>query len=140
MKFDLLGDVNYLAALVATIAYFVWGAIWYAPPVLGKVWQRAAGIEMPENTTPSPMFFIGTLVAYFVGAVATAMLALGTASDTVSEGVVLGVVIGVGYAMTAAAVTTIYERKPQPTTYFWLNGIYNFVGALIVAIIVSAWQ
>lgn len=140
MTFDVLGDVNYLAALVAAVAYFAWGAVWYAPPVLGNVWQRSAGVEIPEGTTPSPIFFIGTLVAYFVAALATAALAVATGSDTVGEGVVLGLVVGVGYAVTAAAVVTIYERKPQPTTYFWLNAIYNLIGALIVAVIVSVWN
>ena len=37
MKFDVLSDVNYLAVLVAAAAYFVFGAIYHAPPVFGNI-------------------------------------------------------------------------------------------------------
>ena len=36
MSFDALGDLNWLAVIVAAIAYFALGAIWFAPPVFGK--------------------------------------------------------------------------------------------------------
>jgi hypothetical protein len=45
MSFDLLDDLDWLAVIVAAIAYFVIGAIWYAQPVFGRAWSAAAGIE-----------------------------------------------------------------------------------------------
>ncbi len=52
ISLDVLGDLNWLAVIVAAIAYFVLGAIWYAPPVLGNAWMRAGGVEMPEGERP----------------------------------------------------------------------------------------
>ena len=140
MSFDAFGDVNYLAVLVAAVAYFVLGAIWYIPPVMGAAWQRAGGIEVPEGEGPSPILFAGTLVAYFVAGLATAMLAVGTGTDTAAEGVLLGLIVGVGYAFTAAAVGALYDRKPQPMAWWLINGIFNVVGLVIVAIIISVWR
>lgn len=37
MSFDVLGDLNWLAVVVAAIAYFALGALWYAPPVFGTI-------------------------------------------------------------------------------------------------------
>ena len=55
MSFDLLGDVKWLSVILAALAYFVIGAIWYAPPVLGKAWMAAGGIEMPaDGQRPGP--------------------------------------------------------------------------------------
>jgi hypothetical protein len=140
MTLDRFGDVNYLAVIVATIAYFAMGAIWYIPPVMGRAWQKAGGIVMAGGESPTPIFFVGTLVAYFVAGLATAALALATGSDTLAEGVVLGLVVGVGYAFTAAGVTAIYDRKPNPMAWWLINGIFNVAGLVVVAIIVSVWQ
>jgi hypothetical protein len=45
MSFDAFGDVNYLAVIVAAIAYFALGAIWYIPPVMGRAWQASNPIR-----------------------------------------------------------------------------------------------
>jgi hypothetical protein len=140
MSFDAFQDVNYLAVLVAAIAYFVLGAIWYIPPVMGRAWQRAGGIEVPEGESPNPMLFVGTLVAYFVAGLATALLAVATATDTAAEGAVLGVTVGIGYAFTAAAVSALYDRKPQPMAWWLINGIFNVIGLVVVAVIISVWN
>ena len=140
MSFDAFGDVNYLAVLVAAIAYFALGAIWYIPPVMGNAWQRAGGIEIPEGEGPNPILFVGTIVAYVVAGLATAVLAVGSGTDTAAEGALLGLVVGVGYAFSAAAVSALYDRKPQPMAWWLINGIFNVIGLVVVAIIVSVWR
>jgi hypothetical protein len=140
MTFDTLSNVNYLAALVAAVAFFVLGAIWHAPRVLGRAWQRASGVAMEGAFQPSPVLFVANFVAYFIGAVVTAALAVATGSDTWMEGLVLGLFVAIGYVLTSTAVVTLYERKPIPAQYFFINGVYNALGAIIVAVIVSVWR
>lgn len=139
MSFDVLTDVNWLAVLVAGVAWFILGAIWYIPPVMGKRWQRAGGIEVPEGAGPNPAVFGLTLIAYLVGAAVTAMLAAATGTDTVGEGALLGLLVGVGYALTAAAVTAIYDQKPDPFGWFWINGVFNVIGLTVVGAIIGAF-
>lgn len=38
-------EVNWLAVLLATLASMVVGSLWYAPPLLGKIWMRLADID-----------------------------------------------------------------------------------------------
>lgn len=140
MSFDTIGDVNYFAVLVATVAWFVLGAIWYAPPVFGRPWMRSTGMQMAEGFQPNPLLFVGTFIAYFITALATAMLAVATASDTVGEGIRLGIVTGIGFALMILAVGALYERKPEPGTWFAVNGAFNFLGYILVAAIVSVWN
>jgi hypothetical protein len=137
MSFDLLGDVNYLAALVAAVVWFILGAIWYAPPVFGRPWQRAIGLETVEG--PNPMVFVVTFVVYLVTTVALAMLAAATGTDTLAEGLVLGVVTGVGFAVALTAVGAVYEPKPNRGTWFWITGVYNLLAYVVVAIILALW-
>jgi Protein of unknown function (DUF1761) len=113
MSFETLGDLNWLAVIAATLAYFFLGAIWYARPVFGRAWSEASGVQVPEGERPSPAFYIIPLVASLLASVATAMLALSTGTDTIGEGIVLGLVVGVGYAL-AITLLGLFEPKPNP--------------------------
>lgn len=141
MVLDFLIDVNWLAVVVATVAWFLLGAIWYAPPVLGRPWMRAAGIEMPaEGQGPGPAIYLTPLVAYFVAVVATAILAEAVGATSFVDGVGLGLVVGIGYALTLGAVALTFDRKPQPVVLFLINGAFNVLGLVVAAVIVSVWR
>ncbi|HEX6262428.1 MAG TPA: DUF1761 domain-containing protein [Actinomycetota bacterium] len=139
MSFETLGDVNYLAVLVATVAWALLGAIWYAPPVLGRASFRASGWDMPERP-PSPIYLGASLILYFLAALATAWIARETGSETLVDGLVLGVAVGIGYMMVLVAVTAMFERKPHPAAWFWINAPFSVLGLLIVGVIVSVWD
>jgi hypothetical protein len=140
MSFDVLGDLNWLAVIVATVAYFALGGIWYAGPVFGKAWTRATGFDMGAQR-PGPAIYAAPLATCFLSTMATGMLAEATGSTTFGDGIVLGLVVGVGYAVSLSALGVIFDpiRKPQPATFFVINGAYHLVGLLVAAVIVSAW-
>jgi hypothetical protein len=139
MTFDTLGDLNWLAIIVAAIAYFGLGGIWYATPVFGKAWQRAGGTEPPEGG-PSAKYYVGPLATCFIATIVTSWLAFSTASNTVGEGIVLGIAVGVGYALTLTLLSGLFEQKPEPGTWIAISGGYHLVGLIIVGIIVSIWD
>lgn len=139
MELALLAEVNWVAVLVAALAWFVLGAAWYMTPAIARRWQEAGGIEVPEDGGPDPKVFVLTFLAYIVGAAATAALAAGIGVASVGDGVMLGVFVGVGYALTAAAVSAIYDTKPQPFTWFWINGVFNLIGLTAVGGVIGAF-
>lgn len=140
MSFDLLGELNWLAVIVATVVYFALGGLWYAPPVFGKAWMRSAGIVIQEGQRPGPAIYLMPLAAGFVSVIATAMLAVATGSDTFAEGIVLGLVVGVGFAVMTTAVEATFGNRPQPGVWFVINGVYQLLGLVISAVIVSVWR
>lgn len=138
MTFDVLSDVNWVAVLVAAIVWFVLGAGWYIAPPIATRWARAGGIEMPEGASPDPKVFVLTLVVYFVVTLAVGMLAVATDTNSAGEGAVLGAVVG-GVLVCAAAISAIYDQKPEPLNYFWINGVFNFVALIVVGVIIGVW-
>lgn len=144
MTFDVLGDLNWLAVIVAAIAYFAIGAIWYAPPVLGKTWMAAGGIT-PEQTQvqdgPGAAIYVVPLIGSVLSAIALGMLAEATGTDTLGEGLVLGVVVAIGFALAIALVTATFETtKPKPMVWGAVNAGYHIVGNLVAGAIIGAWQ
>jgi hypothetical protein len=139
MSFDVLGDLNWLAVIVATLAYFALGAIWYAPPVFGNLWMRSGGIQVPER--PQASFYIAPLLTCLLASIAVGMLAVATASDTVGEGIVLGLVAGIGIALSALFVTGFFDpQKPQAMVWVAVVSGYHMVGLVIAAIILAIWD
>ena len=141
MSVDMLGQLNWLAVIVGAVIYFVLGAVWYAPPIFGRAWQRSIGWD--PGATP-PQMRIATYaipaVAYLVMAAVLGMLAAATGSDNLESGLVLGLVIGIGFALARTAVdATFTPNLPQPVTWFAITGLYHLVGLVIIAVLVSVW-
>jgi len=140
MDFGVLGDLNWLAVIVAGLAYYALGAVWYAQPVFGRAWQQSMGWEPPADYRPPPTTYVLPLITCLVSAIAVGMLAEGTTSDTFAEGIVLGLVVGIGIAVAGLVVTGFFDpMKPKPMTSTAINGGYQLVGIIIAAIIVSIW-
>ncbi|HJP66708.1 MAG TPA: DUF1761 domain-containing protein [Actinomycetota bacterium] len=141
MSFGVLSDLNWLAVIVAAVAFFALGGIWYAPPVFGRAWRESMGWDMPEGQRPGPAFYIGPLITCFISSVAVAMIARATGSDTVGEGIVLGLVVGVGIAGAVLAVTGLFDpKKANPQLWAAIAIGYQVVGLVLVGVIVSTWR
>lgn len=137
MILDLLGELNWLAIVVATIAWFAFSAIWYSVPPLSKAWATAAKVDPAGEGPPLALLFIPTLIGYFVTTVVIGLLVAAIPADTLGEGVVLGVVLGVGFGMVSALVNQVYETKRN--SYFIINGLNAVIAYAIVAAILAVW-
>jgi hypothetical protein len=140
MSFSVLADLNWLAVVVATVAYFGLGALWFAPPVFGTAWQRAVGLDPDDLEPPGIKFYVGPLATCLVATVALAMLAGATGTDTIGEALVLALVTGVGLCGATLYVASISEPKPAPTAWFLIGGGYHLVGLALAAVILALWS
>lgn len=138
MILDLFGSLNWLAILVATLAWFAFSAIWYSVPPLSKAWANAAGVDASGEGPPLAVLFIPTLIGYFVTTVVIALLVAGTGAESIGDGVVLGIVLGIGFGMVGALVNQVYESKGN--SYFLINGLNAVIAYAIVAAILAVWD
>ena len=139
MTFDLLGDMSWLAVIAGALAYFVIGALWYAPPIFGRTWMAAGGMEMPANGQgPGPGIYVVPLIGSVLSAIALSMIAEATGTDTVSEGIALGLVTGIGFAVSIALVTAMFESaKPKPFVWGGVDAGYHLVGNVVAAVVIA---
>jgi hypothetical protein len=140
MSFDVLGDLNWLAVIVATLAYFLLGAVWYAQAVFGKAWQRSSGITVEQGQRPGAAFYIIPLITCLLMTLATAMIAASTGSSTVGDAIVLGLVTGVGFAGSLSLLGSAFGNYPQPGVFFAITGGYHLVGLMGASLILTLWD
>jgi hypothetical protein len=141
MSFDTLGDLNWLAVIVAAIVWYAVGAVWYMPAVFGKPWMRSIGWD-PDASPPAmtPVTYAIPLLAMVVGTAGIGMLAVATATDTFGEGLVLGLVLGVAISTVLFVVTAVFDPlRPEPVTWVWTTGGYHLVGILVASVILAVW-
>lgn len=141
MSFSVLGDLNWLAVIIAAVAFFALGGLWYSNVLFGKQWTEAVGWEVPEGERPPLTLYLMPLATCLVSAIALAIVAAATGTDTFGEAIVLGIVAGLGIAGMALLVTGFFDpKKPKPMVWVAITSGYHLVGLSIVAVIVALWQ
>lgn len=140
MSFDVLGDVNWLAILVAAIVWFILGALWYGP-LFQKAWIASTGVDPgASGERPGAAIYVFPLLAYLVATIALAMLAVATGSSTLGHGIILGLVVGVGFGVTLYAVEAVFGQRPKPGTWFLISASYQLIGLVLASVIVTVWD
>jgi hypothetical protein len=133
------GAVNWLAVIVSAAIYFVLGALWYSPPLFARPWQAAIGWdESRQQPQTNPLTYVIPGVLYLIAAIATALIAAATGTDTLAEGITLGLITGIGYALPMVGVEATFDpNKPQPMTWFAITVAYHLIGFVILGAVIG---
>lgn len=123
-------DLNYLAAVVAAVVYFVLGAVWYM--VLAKPWMALSGKtqeDVEAGAGPGP--YITAAVSSVLGAVVLGALLQLTNATTLAEHICVAGTCGVG--LVCAAMAKHYAFQGFKTGLLLLDGGYDVVSFLAMA-------
>ena len=132
-----LAGINRLAVVVATIAAFAVGGLWYSKALFGNAWLQEVGLtEDAVNNANMLMTFGGTFVLQILATIALAAT-LG-AESTWIEGVHTGLFISVFWITTAYGVTYLFEQRSL--RLFFINAGYNVVLFAIAGAILGSWR
>jgi len=133
-------DVNYVAVLVAAIAGFVIGFIWYSPKVFGKMWMTLSGIDKEAKEKEKKGMgknivfgFISTLVMSFVLAVFIGM----AGANTLAAGAQTAFWLWLGFIATVNLGSVLWEGKPFKL--YVLNSAHWLVALLVMGEIIAVW-
>lgn len=126
--------INYLAVVIAALAAFGLGAVWYM--VLSKPWLRAVGKTKDEMQARGAFPFLIAIIALLLMSWMLAGLMGHLAQITIRGGVMTAFFIWVGFVVTTMAVNHAYSgAKPMLTLIdglYWLAALAT-MGAVIGA-------
>jgi len=139
MKADLLSQVNWLAVLVAALAYFFLGAIWYSA-LFRNAWIKATGVN--TNDPNARKGFAGIMIASFITIVITSVGLAMIITKIHSNGWITGCKIGLiaGVCFSAATICNSYLYEKRPIALSAINSLYNIVGCVLAGIIIAIWK
>lgn len=128
-----LQHLNWLAVLVAALAGYFPGAIWYSKIGFLRPWARELDIDIdnpPAGKNVGARVAIG-LIPAFAGAMVMALLLHHPVP--IHRGVVLGVALAGGIISTSFAVQYLYENRSMK---FWLiNSGYHLLQYVIMGVV-----
>jgi hypothetical protein len=137
MILDAFADLNWLAVVVAALAYFALGAVWYSNALFGEQWRAATGQEMGEGGSPDPGPLVANFVGWLIAAIALGLISGSVGADTFADGLVLGLVVAIGFIGTNNVVGQMFEgRNPA---LMRVNAPYTLLGYSIMGIILALW-
>jgi hypothetical protein len=135
-----LSDLNWLHILVATIAYFAIGTIWYSF-LFQKQWIRYHKIDMndPEGKKGVGIIMFTSFVWTFITVTALAVL---ISKMSIEGGILSAVKMGLttGVCFSALAISTTYLYLKKPFGLHLIDGGYHVAGQIVAAIILVLWK
>jgi hypothetical protein len=129
------GGINYLAILIAALASFGFGAIYYMS--LSKPWMASIGktqedLKANSSKTPFIIGFVSELIMAWV--LAGAVGHLGPGQVTLRNGMISAFILWAGFVITTMAVNHAYEGAKRTRTLIdgahWL-GVMLIQGLVI---------
>ena len=140
MNTEIFSQVNWIAILVATIAYFIVGAIWYSKALFGVQWAKLVGMDMNDPNKGKGMgkMLITTFLLILISCIGIALLVNRIDLVYLPSAIKLGCLTGIGFATTAVAISFIYESRP--TGIYFTDCGYHLLGHIIAAIILVLWR
>src|SRR5688572_13641158 len=132
-------DINLVAVLVAAVAFFAVGAVWYSKALFAKQWQAAAKLKdsdlKGESAAPA---YIGSFLSYLVSIYALAYVFSLLGVNNAVEGMVVASIVSISVHTPLTLANALYH---QTRRLLWaINTGYVIAGFLAVGAILGAWQ
>ena len=128
-------QLNWLAIVVAAVAGYFPGAIWYSPIGFLGPWSRELGVDVNAKPKGAGARIAIGLIPALVAAIAFALV-LGP-HPSLYQAMARAAVVAIGFIATSFAIQYLYERRSPA---FWLiNSGYHLLQFVIMGLVLALW-
>lgn len=135
------GSCQVLPVVVAAVAAFVLGALWYSPMLFGKAWVAANGltsekIEAMRASAPRAYAVSFLCNVVMAGALCVLLQRIGIVSWL--TGAKLGGLVGVGFAATLGLTAHMFSDRKLSA---WaIDASHQLAQLVLMGAILAAWR
>jgi hypothetical protein len=140
MNTDFLSHFNWLAIAVASVAYFMLGALWYSF-LFKNQWIRLTGVKMDDPNAKQGVggIMVMTFIMEFLICFAIAMIVYRSmVTGGVLSGIKIGLMTGGLICLPVIMINNLYQGKSR--TLSMIDGGYHVAGCVIAAVILCIWH
>jgi hypothetical protein len=135
-----LPSVNYLAVLVAGIAIFIVGGLWYSPVLFAKRWVALMGKSEDDikKAAPGAVPFVIVFICALLTAYTLAIVLNHFGPVTLTRTILISILMWAGFAGATSFGSAMFSGTPRA---LWLiNSGYNLVSFVVAAVILAFWR
>lgn len=129
-------SINVWAVLVAALAKFIVGALWFSPLLFVRVWQREAGVSDEEISDPLKPIILSGILALITAFTMAVVIELTRVN--LFEALALAVVIGIG--LVAALFAPSFAFEGRSFRLYMIYASQYLVELVVMAAIIGAWR
>ena len=129
-----------LPVLLAALAAFLIGGLWYSPLLFAKAWVRAQGYtpeKMAAMQAKAWRAYAGSCVAFLVMAWVLRLFLAHLRADSASDGAVWAFHAWLGFALPIGVMSYLYTDKPF--ALLLIDTGYQLVYLTVMGAILGAW-
>lgn len=110
----IIGDVNWIAVITATVISIVLGFLWYSKVLFGKQWQAEHGwsdADLKKKQQEMGATYLVMIIGSLLGAYVLAHIVRLSGATTAGAGIVTGFWIWLGFILTTQLSKVLWEGK-----------------------------
>jgi len=131
--------LNWWAVVVAAVAYWALGALWYSPALFAGAWLKGIGKTKEQlDAGFTPWVFVFALLFSFLAAYGIARIYVLIGLVSIWDGIVLGLLCGTCFVLPSMGVNDMFEQRPCQLSF--LNILYHVAGFVVIGVIIGAWH
>lgn len=133
----LFSNVNWLAVLVASLAAFAIGSVWYSPLLFSKAWQKELNLSDYDIKNSNMALIFGlAFILMFISALVLELFL--PRESTALVGLVAGLLVSIGWIATALGVNYLFGRRSLKL--YLIDAGYFVVFFAVMGLILGAWR
>ena len=127
-------EVNWIAIVVAAVASFLLGGLWYSPVLFARAWQREAGItdEQLKNANMGKIFGLAFVLCLLAAWMFATFLG---PRPSLALGFGAGFSAGLFWVAASFGINYLFERRSFKL--FLINGGYHTLQFTIIGGVIS---
>jgi hypothetical protein len=138
-------EINYLAVLLSTIVMFILGAVWYSPLMFGNWWQEIMEVdcdkmskeEMAKMQKEMWPAYIAQFIITFITVFMLYHYIFFWKAEANAYYVTLMLLIGFVWPTQISGILWSQTKKKYWIKQIFVSGLYQLVGLMVVAFIIS---
>jgi len=127
-------EVNWIAIVVAAVASFLLGGLWYSPVLFARAWQREAGItdEQLKNANMGKIFSLAFILCLLAAWIFATFLG---PRPSLALGFGAGFSAGLFWVAASFGINYLFERRSFKL--FLINGGYHTLQFTVIGGVIS---
>jgi surface polysaccharide O-acyltransferase-like enzyme len=128
---------NYAAIVVAAVAYWLLGAMWYGA-LFSKPWMALEQVTEEQAKTAGFLPYVVSFILNLLIAYVLSQIIHWRNAYTAARGAAVGVILWIGFVGPITYTTYMYEMRPKEL--FAINQFYPLAGMVLMGAILGAWR
>ena len=125
---ELNTTINFLSVLIAAVASFVFGWLWYGP-LFGKTWARENKIKGEGEMSFSK------LLVQFITVLLTVLAIEILFTGSIAQGFALAVIVWIGFLVANRLSSMLWMR--QSWTVFFIDAVYHLANLILIVAVLN---